>query len=181
MKPPRKWHPPLDPDDVALWEAVKKSVKRLEETQDYELPVKSRKAKPEAKEKQAETATARKIAPKKMVSQPAAIFDRTSLRKIKNGRSKIEDMLDLHGLRQPAAHKALEAFVKNARERGFGLVLVIAGKGDRFGAKEGGILRQQVPRWLASGELARLVLSFRTAAIQHGGEGAFYLRLRKRR
>jgi DNA-nicking Smr family endonuclease len=37
-----------------------------------------------------------------------------------------------------------------------------------------------VPRWLGEPELAGIVISFTTAAIRHGGEGALYVHLRKR-
>jgi DNA-nicking Smr family endonuclease len=70
--------------------------------------------------------------------------------------------------------------------RGLRWVLVITGKGgprrprddDGYGESERGILRKNVPHWLAEPELRTVVVSFTTAAIPHGGEGALYVQLR---
>ena len=72
------------------------------------------------------------------------------------------------------------------------MVLVITGKGApsrrrdedddygvRFGEQERGVLKRNVPRWLAEPELRSIVVSYTTAAIQHGGEGALYVHLRR--
>ncbi len=45
---------------------------------------------------------------------------------------------------------------------------------------ERGVLRRNVPRWLGEPELAGIVIGFTTAAVNHGGEGALYVHLRKR-
>ena len=69
-------------------------------------------------------------------------------------------------------------------------MLVITGKGapartalDERAERDGierGVLRRNVPRWLAEPELAGIVIGFTTAAVNHGGEGALYVHLRKR-
>jgi DNA-nicking Smr family endonuclease len=41
------------------------------------------------------------------------------------------------------------------------------------------VLKRSVPMWLALPEFRELVIGFDTAAIAHGGEGAFYVRVRK--
>jgi DNA-nicking Smr family endonuclease len=43
------------------------------------------------------------------------------------------------------------------------------------------VLRRVVPHWLRLPELRALVLGFEEAAPQHGGAGALYVRLRRRR
>jgi DNA-nicking Smr family endonuclease len=48
-------------------------------------------------------------------------------------------------------------------------------------ARPRGVLRRNVPRWLAAPGLAPLVISYATAHIRHGGEGALYVRLRRGR
>jgi DNA-nicking Smr family endonuclease len=40
------------------------------------------------------------------------------------------------------------------------------------------VLRKNVPMWLAEPELRAVVVSFKTASIPHGGEGALYIQLR---
>jgi DNA-nicking Smr family endonuclease len=56
--------------------------------------------------------------------------------------------------------------------------MVITGKG-RGG--EGGVLKRQVPLWLALPEFRAMVVGFDDAHQRHGGEGALYLRLRRSR
>jgi DNA-nicking Smr family endonuclease len=41
-------------------------------------------------------------------------------------------------------------------------------------------LKRNVPRWLDEPDMRAIVVSFTTAAIQHGGEGAIYVHLRSK-
>jgi DNA-nicking Smr family endonuclease len=118
-----------------------------------------------------------------------ATFDRNSVRKIRGGRVDIEARVDLHGMRQDEAHAALRRFLLSCQSRGLRFVLVITGKGKttgtpntRFGDndRERGVLKRNVPRWLDEPDLRAIVVSFTTAAIQHGGEGAIYVHLRSK-
>ena len=105
-------------------------------------------------------------------------LDKRSLGRLKKGEMTIEGSLDLHGLTQEAAHVALWRFVTGAAEQGRRCVLVITGKGNPQGI---GVLRRQVPRWLNESTLRPLVLAFATARPQHGGDGALYVLLKRRR
>lgn len=106
-------------------------------------------------------------------------IDRATLSRLKRGAIPIERTLDLHGMTEAAAHAAVTRFVKTAWSEGVRLVLIITGKGGIGG--EGGVLRKGLPRWLASGSAAAHVLRLETAQSRHGGDGAFYLLLRRRR
>lgn len=119
-----------------------------------------------------------------------APFDRRKARQIAKGRIEIEARIDLHGLREHEAHMRLAGFLRQAHAAGKRTVLVITGKGrvdddpyrpfsmgdDR---REPGVLRRNVPRWLAEPDLARIVVSYTTASTRHGGEGALYIHLRR--
>lgn len=113
-------------------------------------------------------------------------FDRKSARRLRQGQIEIEARIDLHGMRQHEAHIALRRFLISSFGRGLRWVLVITGKGgpraqrddDIFGSSERGVLRRNVPMWLGEPELRAVVVSFTTAAIPHGGEGAIYVQLR---
>ncbi len=116
-------------------------------------------------------------------------FDRNSARKIRIGRVEIEARVDLHGMHQHEAHAALRSFLARCQSRGLRFVLVITGKGkttsseasdarsDDLG-RERGVLKRNVPRWLEEPDVRSIVVSYTTAAIQHGGEGALYVHLR---
>jgi DNA-nicking Smr family endonuclease len=98
------------------------------------------------------------------------------------GRAAVAARIDLHGMTQAEAHGALLRFLHRAQANGAKFVLVITGKGARPGMPESrGILRRQVPLWLALPEFRGCVLGFDVAAVGHGGEGALYVRLRKSR
>jgi DNA-nicking Smr family endonuclease len=98
--------------------------------------------------------------------------------RVARGKEAIDARLDLHGYTQDEAHSALLRFLRSANARDARLVLVITGKG-RGG--EIGVLRRQVPNWLALPEFRALVIGYEDAAITHGGEGALYVRVRRTR
>ncbi|MCB1538697.1 MAG: Smr/MutS family protein [Alphaproteobacteria bacterium] len=88
----------------------------------------------------------------------------------------IEAVLDLHGYGQMDAREALHGFLAQAWARAARCVLVITGKGLR----NEGVLRTRLPEWLADGAVRRMVLAHAPARA-HGGAGAFYILLRRRR
>jgi DNA-nicking Smr family endonuclease len=112
-----------------------------------------------------------------MVPQLTSLGRRMKQR-VARGKETIDARLDLHGYTQHEAHAALLRFLRGANARDARLVLVITGKG-RGG--EIGVLRRQVPHWLALPEFRELVIGYEDAAIAHGGEGALYVRVRRTR
>jgi len=120
-------------------------------------------------------------APKKP-APPLAPLGRRMRQRVARGKQAIDARLDLHGLTQSEAHPALLRFLSNANARDAQLVLVITGKGARGeGDRERGVLRRQVPQWLGLPEFRSLVVGFEDAHVAHGGEGALYVRMRRRR
>jgi DNA-nicking Smr family endonuclease len=129
--------------------------------------------------------------PKPSSVQPA--FDRRQTRRIAKGHVEIDARIDLHGLTQNVAHARLVSFLSRAAGDGMRLVLVITGKGSGWRSRdaaplavgradgEPGVLRRNVPRWLAEPGLRQIVSGFGPAARHHGGDGAFYVQLRRRR
>jgi DNA-nicking Smr family endonuclease len=116
--------------------------------------------------------------PAKPKAPPLAPLGRRLRQRVARGAEPIDARFDLHGLTQAEAHAALSRFLHSASARGARLVLIITGKGRRGG--EAGVLRRQVPLWLALPEFRDLVIGFEDAHIAHGGEGALYVRLRRR-
>jgi DNA-nicking Smr family endonuclease len=100
--------------------------------------------------------------------------------RVARGKDAIDGRLDLHGLTQSEAHAALLRFLRNASAREARLVLVITGKGAR-GEGERGVLKRQVPQWLALPEFRSFVIGYEDAHVAHGGEGALYVRVRRTR
>ena len=121
--------------------------------------------------------------PRLEAGQTAGIDRRTADRFTK-GRMPVEAALDLHGMGQDQAHRALIAFVHRARSQGLRSVLVITGKGrrsadDGFGRK--GTLKAATPGWLNEPGVREHVLSFSAARPKDGGDGALYILLKRTR
>lgn len=121
---------------------------------------------------------------KKPALPPLAPVERKTLVALRRGRKEVDSVIDLHGMRQDEAHFALLRFLHQAQNSGYGLVLVITGKGGASTGglfEERGVLRRMVPHWLRLPDLRSLVVGFEEASPQHGGSGALYVRLRRRR
>jgi DNA-nicking Smr family endonuclease len=128
-----------------------------------------------------------KAAPKAKgrVSSPSGINGATQDR-LKRGTLEPDAKIDLHGMTEVVAHRALASFLKGARQRGNRLILVVTGKGNPRKEESAswmmsphGVLKQMVPRWLNEPELSALIASVRSAHVRHGGDGALYVYLRK--
>jgi DNA-nicking Smr family endonuclease len=105
--------------------------------------------------------------------------DRSTAEKFRRGQLAVEARLDLHGMTQEQAHRALVGFIRRGHEDGLRTVLVITGKGGFGDAR--GVLRDAVPRWLNESDLRPRVLSCAWARPKHGGAGALYVLLRRLR
>ena len=90
---------------------------------------------------------------------------------LRRGRLDPEARIDLHGLTQEGAYRALLKILVRAQSESKKLVLVITGKG--------GVLRAQLPLWLGQSELRPLIAGVSEAHASHGGSGAFYVLLRR--
>ena len=112
-------------------------------------------------------------------------MDKKAYRRMSQGRLMPEARIDLHGMTLGTAHGALTSFILSSQAAGRRLVLVITGKGrevddDSPIPTRTGVLRHQLPHWLASPPLAQAVLQVSEAHRRHGGSGAFYVYLRRR-
>lgn len=113
-------------------------------------------------------------------------MDRKNFQRLKRGKLPPEGRIDLHGKTLAQAHPALTGFILREHAAGKRCVLVITGKGkDRD--DDGpipirkGVLRHQVPQWLAMPPLGAIVLQVLPAHLKHGGTGAYYVYLRRSR
>ncbi len=110
----------------------------------------------------------------------AAGVDKRTAARLKRGQLAVEARIDLHGLTQEEAHRALDAFLAGSQAADRRCVLVITGKGLR---RDGtiGVLRQSVPRWLNEAPNRGRVLAFTRATPRDGGDGALYVLLKRRK
>lgn len=113
-------------------------------------------------------------------------MDHKAYGRLRRGKLKPEARIDLHGMTLAQAHPALIGFILRSSSEGLRLVLVITGKGkhrDDGGPipTKFGVLRHQVPQWLRMSPIGGLVLQVSEAHIRHGGQGAYYVYLRRSR
>lgn len=166
----------LAPEDVRLWSLVTATVR----------PFPGRKVPAAPKEQADRKAPAAQVALLARVSAPPTPLKRSGppdpieprrKRNIARGKNPLEATLDLHGHGEFVAQDALRAFLLRAHDRGLRAVLVITGRG----LAGGGIIRRRAPEWLAAPDLRNIVAGFSESHQKHGGEGALYVALKRKR
>ena len=191
----------LKPDEIELWQKVADQTESLNRTQTFDPeayaphPVKKEplpSAPVSLDGKTPPKPAARKTSYDLLPSLPDRLqkapvqMDRKTFAKMNRGKVKPEGRIDLHGMTLDRAHGALNRFIMSSHASGKRLVLVITGKGkDR---DEGGpipvrygVLRHQAPQWLGTAPLSSVVMQVTQAHISHGGGGAYYVYLRRKR
>ncbi len=101
-------------------------------------------------------------------------IDRNTAERFRKGDAPIDATLDLHGMTSEKAHRALVSFIQKHIKLESRRLLVITGKGS-------GILRSSLPDWLTAPNLSKEILAFDVAKQKHGGAGAYYILLKRKR
>jgi DNA-nicking Smr family endonuclease len=188
----------LDVEDLRLWAVVSSTVRPLKPAPKPSLPLVARdsaakdrrvaaaEAAPNAKTTKAKhTAThphpaaTRPALPTRGREgpMPPADVDANLHRRLARGRESLAARIDLHGMTQDAARAALAGFIRRSVDDGWRAVLVITGKG----VSGDGVLRRRVPDWLAESPIREHVAGVSEAHRRHGGEGALYVALKRKR
>ncbi|MFQ1700293.1 Smr/MutS family protein [Loktanella agnita] len=187
----------LSPEERALWDKVADRAVPLDPQKPKQSPPVSAPKKPPAPRDPAPDfsvgQSARAARPHDLLpnindrlGKAPVHMDHKSFGKMKRGKLKPEARIDLHGMTMAEAHPELVSFILGAQSLGRRLVLVITGKGkDRDDGgpipTRHGVLRHQVPQWLALPPLNHVILQVTPAHIKHGGHGAYYVYLRRGR
>ena len=95
--------------------------------------------------------------------------------------------IDLHGYTLDEANKVIENFIKQAFSDNISKLVVVTGKGihsnnekDPYISKDLSILKYSVPEFIRNNEnLMNIINDIQSARIEDGGEGAFYIILKK--
>ncbi len=96
-------------------------------------------------------------------------------------------VIDLHGFTLDKANKSIEKFIKNSFLEKVNKIIVITGKGlhsqnekDPYVSKKLSILKYSVPEFINKNiDLMKIIHEIKEASIEDGGEGAFYIYLKK--
>lgn len=133
--------------------------------------------------------------PPPLVPGQLAGLDRRSGDKLRRGQMTVDAKLDLHGMTQESAHASVVRFIGAQHAAGARCVLIVTGKGGRaadpfrpkaaharFTFNPGrGVLKEALPRWLNEPRLRAHIIAVQPASRAHGGEGAVYVLLKRKR
>jgi len=117
-------------------------------------------------------------APKK--TEPGTTLDGTWDRRLSRGLVQPDRTLDLHGHTLATAYDLLDRRLEQAVTTGDRVLLLITGK-PRSGSERRGAIRAAVGDWLAASRHAADIAAVRNAHPRHGGAGALYIVLRRKR
>src|SRR5205823_7371761 len=125
----------LRADDAGLWRRAMRDVAPLRDTPQHNPPPQAGEGRVEAKADGTPAVQAKSV----RAAQPAAEalppldrfagIDRATAERLKRGRYPVAARLDLHGMTQAEAHRALAGFVAGSRAGGRRCLLVITGHG----------------------------------------------------
>ena len=95
--------------------------------------------------------------------------------------------IDLHGYTLDQANKFIESFIIKSYEENINKLIVVTGKGihsqnekDPYVSKELSILKYSVPEFISKNKnLMKIIQEITDANIDDGGDGAFYIFLKK--
>lgn len=177
----------VTPEERKLWNRVAATTSRAPESS-FEIsenagkpqPLKPRFAIPDFKIGSKSSSTAASA----IDVSPQSPIDNKSMARMRRGKLVPEAKIDLHGMTQNEALPSLTQFILRSAQRNFRMVLVITGKGkDRPSQgpipERVGVLRQNLPVWLARPPLNSVVQDSVVAHQRHGGSGAFYVYLKR--
>lgn len=186
----------LSQDEQSVWRAVTRTVRPLEarprtpETDTAPTPPERHAQSPGASRQ----AFAQFIDQGSLPKDPRRPVERGNEKRVRRGRIEVEARIDLHGMTEASARRALLSFLRRSRDEGCRTVLVITGKGAGQRALDErrfqpwtpderalpGVLRRSFAGWLGEAEFASIVSGYAGAAPRHGGSGAFYVMLRRK-
>ncbi len=113
---------------------------------------------------------------------------------LKRGRVKIDRRIDLHGHTLLSAYEKFKAEVIKSFNNNKRCLLFITGKGVRLGANSNsqevdtnkprlfyGKIKNSIINWIKEEDIQKYVLTYQDAGFEHGGDGAIFVYLRKKR
>ncbi len=186
MKAKKKEEPHFE--DADLWEKVKETVKPLKKDKQLSVFVHSqtipiwernRGIAPLARDAFGQKSkTYFKGREKDLSAGDLTSMDGRNAERLRKGKMEVDGRLDLHGFTADSAWKALRSFILFSYRHKRRCVIVVTGKG--WKSESGiGVLRSQLPKWLNTPEIQPFILGFSRAQDKDGGDGAFYVMIKR--
>lgn len=173
----------LSPDESALWARVTATVRAIGRR--TAVPV-AASLEPEGKSSP--------VRPIRVVAKPASPATKTNAqvgetldggwdRRLRQGIVAPDRSIDLHGHTLASAHALLDHALERAIADDIRLLLIVTGRPPRAGDAHPrrGLIRASIGDWLAISRHAGRIAAVRGAHSRHGGAGALYVVLRRRR
>ena len=171
----------LSAEEAALWRRVVDSVTPMHgvpaEAKVVEAP--ARPSAPKGEKGDTYLLSKRYVSPSPK-PKPGTTLDGSWDRRLATGAVQPDRSLDLHGHNLATAYDLLGRKLREAVADGVRVLLLITGKppSDKSGR---GAIRAAVGDWLAASPYAGDIAAVRNAHPRHGGAGALYIILRRRR
>ncbi|WCR58171.1 Smr/MutS family protein [Wolbachia endosymbiont of Ctenocephalides felis wCfeJ] len=106
-------------------------------------------------------------------------LDYNTKSKVDKGKYFINGRLDLHGYNMGDAYYKLIDFIVRNYQEGSRCLLIITGQGNTTDGAD--TIKSSLNKWLNDTKIQHMVLYCQQATKKHGGEGAFYVLLRRNR
>jgi DNA-nicking Smr family endonuclease len=178
---------PLSPEESALWARVIATVAPLRDRAPPPAAGASAPARAEPPPAQRPAIAAAPAPPRRLggAAPPVAPARSGGLdgawdRRLVRGDVAPDLVVDLHGHSLDSAYRTLDQALAEAVAGGARLLLLVTGKPRAPGTGRGAI-RAAVADWLAASRHADRIAAVRGAHLRHGGSGALYVVLRRRR
>jgi DNA-nicking Smr family endonuclease len=173
----------LSPDERAAWASVARTVRAIGPVHQISESEAGAPSRPVVAQPKGERAPPAFTSPTPS-RRPADVLDSRWERDIRRGALAPDRSIDLHGHSLAAAHARLDRTLDEALAQGVRVLLVVTGKPRKpseDGARARGLIRAEIGHWLETGRHSDAIASVRTAHPRHGGDGAIYVILRRKR
>jgi len=120
-------------------------------------------------------------------NNPNNLYDKeVNYQNINNKKNKIKK-LDLHGFSLNDANVEAKKFIIKSYNSGYKKLIIVTGKGSRsktsdnpYVSRQMSILKNSIPEYISNdADLSNIIKNISKADVQHGGEGAIYISLKR--
>ncbi len=134
--------------------------------------------------------TKQKISEQKVRSSEFKLSFGDVNKELKRGKIKIDRRVDLHGYSLVEAYDKLNSEVKKNYNKNKRCLLIITGKGvhkkiendqDTNPKLYYGKIKNSIINWINEDDLKKYILTYQDAGFEHGGDGALFVYLRKKK
>tara|TARA_B100001057_G_scaffold345583_1_gene346705 strand:- start:3 stop:512 length:510 start_codon:yes stop_codon:yes gene_type:complete len=134
--------------------------------------------------------TSKKITEHKVSSSDFKLSFSEVNKELKRGKINIDRRIDLHGYSLGEAHEKFISEVKKNYNKNKRCLLIITGKGVHKKIENAqdtnpklfyGKIKNSIINWVKEDDIKKYILTYQDAGFEHGGDGALFVYLRKKK